>query len=90
MNTIHDRSDATTKDALQPLLDVFNRGSQGVTSQVLADQVSATMALVMTCAAAGSSSMPSTSHPSASGSPGPSSATNEGGELSLGGHQTPF
>lgn len=64
---IHDRGDAATKAALQPLVAAMDKGLRGDAGAAMVAQAAATMALVPQCAAVGAS----LSTPSATPTPTP-------------------
>lgn len=71
VKAIRDRGDATTKEALQPLVEALEKGTQGATMEALGAQVAATLPLALKCAAVGSSLTPASASPSASASSAP-------------------
>ena len=75
VRAIQERGDATTRDALQPLVAALDKGAQGDVTGAIGAQMAATMPLMVQCATAGSSGLtPASSPPSASPTP-TSSAT---------------
>lgn len=72
VQAIQAAGDQSTKDALQPYVDVLARGAKGEPALgVLADQAAASIKLAMACGAAGSSLMPASASASPSSSPTP-------------------
>lgn len=68
VQAIHDAGDQSTKDSMQPLVEVMARGAKG--ENVLTDQVSVTVNLAMACGAAGAP-LGGGGTPTASPSPSP-------------------
>lgn len=67
VKAIQDRGDATTKEALQPLVAAMDKGAQGDTSVTFGAHLAATVGLMAQCAAAGSTALsPASSAPSPS------------------------
>lgn len=82
VKAIQDRGDATTKEALQPLVAAMDKGAQGDTSVTFGAHLAATVGLMAQCATVGSTGLaPASSTPSPSATAAPLPAEDYHAEL---------